>query len=85
MKQSDLFQPMLAKTYGHQADLFQDNGAEVDIHCETCGEYMVRTESGYVTCPKGHGKLLEEGAQPYEGGLWFEPNTDGSEHENIRF
>jgi hypothetical protein len=49
-----------------------------DLRCEECGEYLIRTESGYLSCPMGHGKLVEE--QPADVppgteeacGLWIE-------------
>ncbi len=25
--------------------------------CAECGEYLVQTESGFLCCPKGHGRL----------------------------
>lgn len=30
------------------------------LRCETCNRYLVRTESGYMACDRGHGKLLIE-------------------------
>ena len=42
------------------------------LRCEECGEYMVSTESGYLACPRGHGKLALD-APPAEepDGSWF--------------
>jgi len=34
-----------------------------DLRCETCGKYLVMTESGYWACLRGHGGLrLDEPA-----------------------
>lgn len=47
--------------------------------CETCNRPMIRTESGFLACPMGHGKLHVEtcdncGTNPPEGSLaWCEP------------
>jgi hypothetical protein len=45
-----------------------------------CGEYLVTTASGYLSCPKGHGRLQLD-APPVEEpcGSWFDaaPEEDG--------
>lgn len=28
------------------------------MSCDECGKLLIETTSGYLTCPKGHGKLL---------------------------
>ena len=35
--------------------------------CSECGEYLITTESGYLACPRGHGKLFIEAIQRREG------------------
>lgn len=56
--QRDLFCPMLAQTHGRQGDFFENAGdLSSCLHCEQCGDYLVRTEGGFLCCPNGHGKL----------------------------
>jgi hypothetical protein len=44
-----------------QPALFDTDGPPaLTAQCEQCGEYPERTPSGYLCCPKGHGKLLTE-------------------------
>ncbi len=31
-----------------------------DLHCSQCGRTMIDTQSGYISCPLGHGRLLAE-------------------------
>jgi hypothetical protein len=41
--------------------------------CEDCGHFLVRTESGYLACPLGHGKLIREtpdDPQPEDETAW---------------
>jgi hypothetical protein len=47
-----------------------------DLRCEACGHYLVRTPSGYLACPKGHGKLQQEEA-PEPCGSWFDEDDCG--------
>lgn len=28
-----------------------------ELHCDVCGRTMIRTGSGYLSCPLGHGSL----------------------------
>lgn len=37
-----------------------DGAYRRDLACVQCGALLVRTGSGYLACPAGHGKLLEE-------------------------
>jgi hypothetical protein len=30
------------------------------IRCDTCGQQLARTASGYLACPNGHGGLRED-------------------------
>jgi hypothetical protein len=30
------------------------------LRCEDCGHYLARTESGFLACPLGHGRLIRE-------------------------
>lgn len=63
-----------AATRTRQPELF--TGSATDLRCEKCGRYLVETECGYITCPKGCGKLLPVVTE-YEGsGLWFEDDGD---------
>ena len=72
--QRDLFRPMCALWLSEQPELFPPSLGEVsDLACGECGEFLVRTPSGWLACPRGHGKLTceeEPGEQSY--GTWFE-------------
>lgn len=57
VKQPDLFRPMLAATACRQGELFE-RSSEAAPECP-CGRPMVVTPSGYLTCPAGHGRLLQ--------------------------
>lgn len=43
----------MAKRRAQGPDLFTPR-------CETCDRSMIRTESGFLVCPMGHGKLASE-------------------------
>jgi hypothetical protein len=44
-----------------QGQLFDTDGPPaVTATCRQCGEYLERTPSGYLACPRGHGKLLTQ-------------------------
>lgn len=61
-RQPDLFQPWHDEQ-GAQLDLFElDGPAETGLSCQ-CGEPLVRTPSGYLACPRGHGRLIPEGRE----------------------
>ena len=50
------------------------------IRCGECGRQLTRTQSGYLACPLGHGKLRVDDEAPEEPercGSWFDP--DGPE------
>ena len=57
-KQGDLFRPMLAEVYGKQTELWGGEGEESSERCDVCGANLVRTPTGYFTCPRGHGRLI---------------------------
>lgn len=58
----------------------RDPGPDLySLRCESCGRYLVRSESGqYLQCPEGHGKLqldTERESEPADcepSGAWFE-------------
>jgi hypothetical protein len=59
--QRDLFLPMCARSLARQGQLFDTDGPPaVTATCRECGDYLERTPSGYLACPRGHGKLLTE-------------------------
>jgi hypothetical protein len=61
--QPDLFLPMCATVRGRQGELFDPADAPpCGLTCQECGRALVHTESGYLCCPRGHGKLLTEAA-----------------------
>src|SRR5262245_1873555 len=44
-----------------QPALFDTGGPPaVTAMCDQCGEFLERTPSNYLACPRGHGKLLNE-------------------------
>lgn len=77
-RQPDLFRPMCATHHTRQPELFDVDGpAESDLACQACGEYLVHTQSGYLCCPRGCGKLIEStvpGDTPgqEQSGSWFD-------------
>jgi hypothetical protein len=45
------------------------------LRCATCGAYLRRTESGYLACPNGHGKLH------VDTGTTADPATEPDPHD----
>lgn len=41
------------------------------LRCVTCDRLMIQTPSGYVSCPRGHGRLLQEAEAACEGPSLF--------------
>jgi hypothetical protein len=57
-----------AETRARQAALFDVDGPPaLTAKCQRCGEYLERTPSGYQTCPRGCGKLVEPIRCPIHG------------------
>jgi hypothetical protein len=56
-KQTDLFLPGVATVRTRQAELFETGGRVVNLTCQTCGGPMEVTPSGFLCCPRGHGRL----------------------------
>jgi hypothetical protein len=78
-RQPDLFSPALARQFHRQAELFDQaaaTDADSDIACSACGAFLVRTVSGFLCCPRGHGKLLTEAVPDPEA---VEAETDDVE------
>lgn len=48
-----------ADTTTRQARLFDEPPEDTGLSCGQCGEPLVRTASGFLCCPRGHGKLFE--------------------------
>src|SRR5271168_3803571 len=59
-RQADLFRPMCARVVTQQGQLFDPADGPGSPHRCECREYLERTPSGYLACPRGHGKLLTE-------------------------
>lgn len=59
MRQEDLFNPF-SREYAEQGELFEGGPELSALSCVECGEALERTPGGYLCCPKGHGKLLNE-------------------------
>jgi hypothetical protein len=78
-RQPDLFSPMLARSHHRQGELF-DQAAATDadsgLRCARCQSFFVRTTSGYLCCPRGHGKLLAEAVEDHEPAEDTEPAED---------
>jgi hypothetical protein len=72
--QRDLFNRMCAHVQARQGELFAPGeGERSNVPCGDCGEYLVRTPSGWLACPRGHGKLTcEEEPGEESSGMWFE-------------
>jgi hypothetical protein len=70
---------MLARSHQRQGDLF-DEGAATDadsnLRCTVCQSFLVRTASGYLCCPRGHGKLLTKAVDDSEPAKDIEPAED---------
>jgi hypothetical protein len=72
--QRDLFHRMCAHVQARQGELFAPGeGERSNVACGECREFLVRTPSGWLACPQGHGKLMCE-EEPCEEsyGSWFE-------------
>ena len=68
--QRELFRPMCGRTTARQGELFPAGLDEVsDLACCVCDARLVRTPSGYLVCPRGHGRLV---AESESSGKWFE-------------
>lgn len=60
-KQLHLYDASTATVRSKQLTLWsEDDYQYTGLSCATCGRRMVRTPSGYVACPAGHGRLLAE-------------------------
>jgi hypothetical protein len=71
---------MLARSFHRQGELFAQAAAidsDSDQRCVQCGAFLVRTESGFLCCPRGHGKLLIDSFDddPERWGRWFEDDA----------
>ncbi|MFL5329161.1 MAG: hypothetical protein ACJ8C4_09600 [Gemmataceae bacterium] len=56
--QPDLYSPMFARTSTVQPELFDERECpDSDQRCPECGDYLAITPSGYLCCPRGHGRL----------------------------
>ncbi len=71
--QPDLYRPMCAEVSATQRELFE-RSSETALRCEApgCGAYLVETPSGFVCCPKGHGKLIARDQAGDDAPLWDE-------------
>jgi hypothetical protein len=56
-----LYDDSTATVISRQTTLFDPNDVTAGDSHLTCGRPMVRTESGYLCCPAGHGRLIDEG------------------------
>jgi hypothetical protein len=67
--QLDLFLPMCARWASRQGRLFDPDDVRAGDSgrtCGACGAHLVRTD-GYLTCPRGHGRLIEIEGTGHEG------------------
>lgn len=75
-RQPHLYDDIMAEVRSYQMRLFDPNAAEAgdsDLSCSVCGSYLVQTASGYLCCPRGHGRLLADCTDD-RCGSWFEPD-----------
>src|SRR5262249_2202431 len=64
---------MCAQEQSRQEELFPaGQGERSDLPCGECDEYLVRTPSGWLACPCGHGKLTCE-EEPSEQSVTAKP------------
>jgi hypothetical protein len=71
-----------ANTSARQPELFDQGGRASSLTCQ-CGHYLERTPSGFLTCPRGHGKLKADSywqewdqAQPEDDGGLFDTSPE---------
>jgi hypothetical protein len=62
-RQPNLFDPMCATVRTQQPKLWADGPRESSLTCE-CGEPLLATQSGFLCCPLGHGRLFEAANDP---------------------
>lgn len=55
--QPHLFGPT-ADVHAHQPELFPAEDRSRSERC-ACGEFLVTTETGYLCCPRGCGRLID--------------------------
>ncbi len=71
-RQGELFSPF-GRDHVKQGNLFDSGGKVSPLSCVECGEPMEHTPSGYIVCPRGHGRLLETTSQDVDAfGGWFD-------------
>lgn len=78
--QPHLWDDSTATITSTQAKLFDPNdvaAGDTDLSCSECGRLLVRTGSGYLVCPLGHGRLLEELGDAERSSAWFEDDLEG--------
>jgi hypothetical protein len=74
--QRHLYDSATATIRSRQPTLFDPNAVEAGdsaLTCCTCGRPLVRTESGYLCCSAGHGRLIDESVT--------EPDEDEEDEE----
>lgn len=72
-RQPHLFDDCTATITTTQPGLFNPNAVEAGDSastCRNCGRPMLRTESGFLCCPVGHGKLIDERGNEPEPEDW---------------
>ena len=53
-----------ANTSARQGVIWDEGPHESGLSCAVCGEPLVATQSGFLSCPNGHGKLFEAANLP---------------------
>ena len=75
-RQGDLFHPMCATHHARQGQLFDTRGpAAVAVRCPECGHWLERTPSGFLACPRGHGRLVRLPGDPQPADDWGWPDA----------
>ena len=66
-----------ADTATVQPGLFDGLPVVSDVACQECGRLLVETESGYLCCVMGHGRLNLAFVEDERSGLWFDDTLEG--------
>jgi hypothetical protein len=69
---------MCARVVAQQGQLFDPADGPGSPHRCQCGDYLELTASGYLACPKGHGKLLTEPPAAETADEWDGADDDES-------
>jgi hypothetical protein len=66
--QRHLYDDITATVRGGRPSLYDGVPDRSELACQVCGSYLIRTEGGYLCCPRGHGRLITEA---FDGDSYF--------------